>query len=140
MKVPRKTIDDHWMKANGEGRIVVAINGAIHETQPLEGALLRIVVFGSKANDIITVDPSVTVPATLDGGHGGRNRLRAGGGPTTLHGWFGANVLAGGPEMDSLIGRAGRAGAHRRHQLRLGSAAAGQAGVGKRRRRRRFRQ
>ena len=75
---------------------------------PSRADLLRIVVFGSKANDIITVDPSVTVPATLDGGHGGRNRLKAGGAPTTLHGWFGANVLAGGPEMDRLIGRAGR--------------------------------
>ena len=58
--------------AGGEGRIVVSINGTIDETQPLEGDLLRIVVFGSKANDIIRVDPSVTVPATLDGGHGGR--------------------------------------------------------------------
>ena len=94
--------------ANGEGRIVVSINGTIDELQPLEGDLLRIVVFGSKANDIIRVDPSVTVPATLDGGHGGRNRLNAGGAPTTLHGWFGANVLAGGPEKDRLIGRAGR--------------------------------
>ncbi len=94
--------------ANGAGRIVVSINGAIDENQPLEGDLLRIVVFGSKANDIITVDRSVTVPATLDGGHGGRNRLKAGGAPTTLHGWFGANVLAGGPERDRLIGRAGR--------------------------------
>ncbi len=94
--------------ADGLDRVRVSINGTIDETQPLERDLLRIVVFGSKANDVITVDPSVTVPATLDGGHGGRNRLKAGSAPTTLHGWFGANVLAGGPEMDRLIGRAGR--------------------------------
>ena len=68
----------------------------------------RIVVFGSKASDSITIDPSVTVPAvTLDGGHGGKNVLNAGSTPTREHGWFGRNTLVGGTDANELVGRAG---------------------------------
>ena len=60
-------------------------------------ALSQIIVFGSKTNDLITVDPSVTVPATLNGGTGGgKNTLKGGGGPTLENGWFGHNLLVGG--------------------------------------------
>ena len=38
--------------------------------------------YGSKANDKITVADGVTVPATLDGGRGGKNVLTGGGGYT----------------------------------------------------------
>src|SRR5205814_10256139 len=75
---------------------------------------LRVVVFGAKANDKITIEPSVTVAATIDGGHGGRNVLKGGDGElsqgtgTREHGWFGFNILIGGPGPNQLIGRAGQ--------------------------------
>ena len=51
---------------------------------------------------------AVTVPTTLDGGHGGVNLLTAGGGPATEFGWFPKkNVLKGGPANDTLTGRKG---------------------------------
>ncbi len=88
--------------------IQVAVNGVIDSLQPSRSSLDRIIVYGSKANDNITIDPSVTVPAvTLDGGHGGRNRLQAGSTPTREHGWFGFNTLIGGTDSNELVGRAG---------------------------------
>ncbi|MBX6315127.1 MAG: peptidylprolyl isomerase, partial [Isosphaeraceae bacterium] len=89
------------------GNIQVKVNNQIDAIQPPESELDRIVVYGAKASDTITVAPDVTLPATLDGGHGGTNVLKAGGGPTREHGWFGKNTLQGGPEDDALIGRAG---------------------------------
>jgi cyclophilin family peptidyl-prolyl cis-trans isomerase len=87
--------------------IEVIVNGQIDMNQPSTSSLDHIVVFGAKAGDTITVDPSVTLPATLDGGHGGRNVLKGGSGETREHGWFGFNTLIGGPGPNQLIGRAG---------------------------------
>ena len=53
------------------------------------------------------VDANVTVPTTLDGGHGGKNVVKGGGGPTREHGWFGHTVLVGGSGPNQLIGRKG---------------------------------
>ena len=95
--------------------IEVIVNGQVDLNQPpifttdrngVEHPL-RIVVFGAKANDRITIDPSVTVAATLDGGHGGRNVLKGGSSETREHGWFGFNTLIGGTGPNQLIGRAG---------------------------------
>jgi hypothetical protein len=66
-----------------------------------------IIVFGARANDRIAIDPSVTVPALIDGGHGGRNVLKGGAFETREHGWFGFNTLIGGTGPNQLIGRAG---------------------------------
>jgi hypothetical protein len=91
----------------GGQRIVVTINGVQDQTQPSALALQQIVVFGTKASTNIHVDPGVDVPTTLDGGHGGRNVVKAGGGPSRLHGWFGQTLLVGGGGPNQLIGRKG---------------------------------
>jgi cyclophilin family peptidyl-prolyl cis-trans isomerase len=87
--------------------ILVTVNGIPDTTQPLSTDINQIVVFGSKARDNITVDPALTQPATLDGGHGGRNVVKGGGGATLEHGWFGHTVLVGGVGPNELIGRKG---------------------------------
>ncbi len=89
------------------GRISVSVNGQVDALRTLESELDRIVVYGAKVGDAIRVSESVTLPTTLDGGHGGRNTVQAGGGPSRLHGWFGFNTLTGGPATDQLIGRQG---------------------------------
>jgi cyclophilin family peptidyl-prolyl cis-trans isomerase len=91
----------------GGQKIVVTINGVTDLVQPASSSLLHIVVFGTKANDNIQVDPNVTVPTTLDGGHGGNNVVKGGGGPTREHGWFGHTLLVGGVGSNQLIGRKG---------------------------------
>lgn len=90
------------------GRVSVSINGQIDTMQPLVSDLERVVVYGTKASDTITIAPDVPLLATLDGGLGGRNQLQAGDLPTRLHGWFGHNTLRGGAARDALIGRMGR--------------------------------
>jgi cyclophilin family peptidyl-prolyl cis-trans isomerase len=91
----------------GGQKILVTVNGVPDLTQPASSSLIQIVVFGTKANDNVQVDPSVTVPTTIDGGHGGKNVLKAGGGTTLEHGWFGFNVMIGGTGSNELIGRKG---------------------------------
>jgi cyclophilin family peptidyl-prolyl cis-trans isomerase len=88
--------------------IQVTVNGVVDSNHPLVSSLDQIVVYGSKANDRITVDPSVTVPATLDGGHGGRNKLVAGSYNVREHGWFGHTTLVGGSGRNQLVGRKGQ--------------------------------
>ena len=50
----------------------------------------------------------MTLPSVLDGGHGGRNRLKGGSTETLEHGWFGHTTLIGGTGPNQLIGRAGQ--------------------------------
>lgn len=90
-------------------KLQVTINGIIDANEPLVSTIDRIVVFGAKADDNVTIDPSVvpTIRVTLDGGHGGVNVLQAGGGPTREHGWFGQNTLIGGTGANQLVGRKG---------------------------------
>jgi cyclophilin family peptidyl-prolyl cis-trans isomerase len=90
-------------------KLVVSINGQYDVLQPLVSSIDRVVVYGSKANDNITVLPTVdpTLRVTLDGGHGGKNFLQAGAGPTRLHGWFGKTTLTGGTGANQLVGRKG---------------------------------
>ncbi|HKM52354.1 MAG TPA: hypothetical protein VJY33_03030, partial [Isosphaeraceae bacterium] len=92
---------------SGTPQLLVTVNGILDSNQPAVSSVNRLVVFGSKASDQITVDPSVTVPATLDGGHGGKNVVKAGSGPTLEHGWFGHTTLVGGTGTNQLIGRKG---------------------------------
>ncbi len=91
----------------GGQKIVVTIDGIPDLIQPAASSLTGIVVFGTKASDKIQVDSNVTVPATLDGGHAGRNVVKGGGGRTLEHGWFGHTVLVGGAGPNELIGRRG---------------------------------
>jgi cyclophilin family peptidyl-prolyl cis-trans isomerase len=91
----------------GGQKLQVTVNGIPDSIQPSTSLISQIVVFGTKASDNITVDPSVTIPATLDGGHGGKNLVKGGGGVTLEHGWFGHTLLAGGVGPNELIGRKG---------------------------------
>jgi cyclophilin family peptidyl-prolyl cis-trans isomerase len=91
----------------GGQKLQVTVNGIPDSIQPSTSLISQIVVFGTKARDNITVDPSVTIPATLDGGHGGKNLVKGGGGVTLEHGWFGHTLLAGGVGPNALIGRKG---------------------------------
>ncbi|MDX2036073.1 MAG: peptidylprolyl isomerase [Isosphaeraceae bacterium] len=93
---------------NVEGRLQVTVDDAIDQLQPLSTAIDSIVVYGTKADDTITIADSVTQRATLDGGHGGRNVINAGPTSSILHGWFGRNRMTGSPEYDLLYGRKGR--------------------------------
>ncbi len=97
---------------SGGQKIVVTVNGVPDLTQPTANSLYQIIVFGGKASTDVQVDPSVsaTIPVTLDGGHGGKNVIKAGAGPTREHGWFGYSLLIGGTGSDTLIGRKGRVG------------------------------
>ena len=104
------TITVHQVGDPTNGPVIqVNVNGVVDSQRPAVTSLSQIVVYGSKASDKITVGPEVTLPTTLDGGHGGQNVLQAGGGPTREHGWFGLNTLIAGPGAtnDALIGRAG---------------------------------
>ncbi len=95
----------HLTQVNGN--INVTVNGVLDSTQPAAGSLDLVVVYGSKNSDNIQVDAGITLPTTLDGGHGGKNTVVAGSGSSTLHGWFGQNTLTGGAGNDRLIGRKG---------------------------------
>lgn len=106
--VPRRKGTNVINVALAGENVQVTVNGVVDAIQPLESNLNRIVLYGSKANDRITVDPAISALVTLDGGHGGRNVLRAGSGDSTLHGWFGQNTLRGGDGNDTLVGRRGR--------------------------------
>ncbi|WP_158633671.1 peptidylprolyl isomerase [Tautonia sociabilis] len=91
-----------------DGRITVSVNGQIDQFRPLASDLERVVVYGTKASDTITISPEVPLLATLDGGLGGINKINAGDLPSRLHGWFGRNTLRGGAARDELIGRLGQ--------------------------------
>jgi cyclophilin family peptidyl-prolyl cis-trans isomerase len=98
---------------SGSGDLIqVTVNGVIDQTQPPTtgtGAVDRIGVFGGKrANNILFIDPSVTLPVTMEGGRAGRNKLTGGGGESREHGWFGYTTLIGGPGRNQLNGLKGR--------------------------------
>jgi cyclophilin family peptidyl-prolyl cis-trans isomerase len=94
--------------------IEVYVNNQLDTTQPaIETATTPgiddIIVYGRKAaNNVITIDPTVTVPAVIDGGHGAHNRLKSGSTETLLHGWFGHTTMIGGSGPNQMIGRAGQ--------------------------------
>jgi cyclophilin family peptidyl-prolyl cis-trans isomerase len=94
--------------ANGGSVVEVVVNGLLDKVQPGTGDILGVIVYGgNKAKNHITIDPSVTVPAIIDGGHGYKNRLVGGSAETTEHGWFGHSVLIAGSGPNQLIGLAG---------------------------------
>ncbi len=89
------------------GAINVSVNGVTDVLQPTVANVDSIVVYGSKANDNITIAPDVTNPVTLGGGTFGTNNLQAGGGPATEQGWYGKNTLAQGSSRNFQFGRRG---------------------------------
>ena len=105
---PHKT-NHIFVSESSSGVIQVNVNGLIDATQPTASSISQIVVSGTKANDGVTIEPSVdsSIQVTLDGGHGGLNALYAGAGATLEHGWFGRNVLHGGTAATRMIGQQG---------------------------------
>lgn len=94
--------------ATGTDAIQVAVNNVLDSTMPSVANISQIVVYGNKSSDRITVEPSVTVQTTLDGGTGGgKNILQAGSGATLEHGWYGHTLLIGGSGPNELVGRKG---------------------------------
>jgi hypothetical protein len=95
-------------QADGTSNLEVQVNGVIDPLTVPDTSITRIIVFGGKRvkNDI-TIDPSVTIPATISSGQAIRSRLYGGGGDTREHGWFGYTTLVGGTGPNQLIGLAG---------------------------------
>jgi cyclophilin family peptidyl-prolyl cis-trans isomerase len=89
--------------------IVVTVNGVVDNTVTSTSNINQIIVYGGKrVNNRVTIEPSVTVPASISSGQGRRSRLVGGAAETREHGWFGHSTLVGGPGPNQLIGRAGR--------------------------------
>jgi cyclophilin family peptidyl-prolyl cis-trans isomerase len=94
--------------ASGEA-IVVTLNGVVDDTVTSTSSINSIIVYGGRrVSNRITIEPSVTVPTTLDGGQSVRSRIVGGSGETREHGWFGHSTLVGGPGTNQLIGQAGK--------------------------------
>lgn len=95
-------------------RLIVDVNGRVDTLELRNGAgttgvtVSRIVVFGTKADDIITIGSDVRIPTTLNGGQGGSNTVQAGAFSSRIHAWYGRNRVIGSPQKDQIIGRAGR--------------------------------
>jgi cyclophilin family peptidyl-prolyl cis-trans isomerase len=91
------------------GNIEAIVNGVTDLNQPALNDVESIIVYGSTANDRITVDPSITVPVYLSGGTGGKDVLIAGGGPTAEQGWNAASTVEKQGESNNyLFGQAGK--------------------------------
>lgn len=101
----KDSVPNSILVTQNENRIQVFVDGLLDSTQPTVDSLDRIVVYGSKSNDRIQIAPGITVPATLDGGRGGINRLIAAAGDTVSHVWFGKNKVQIGTARDAVIGR-----------------------------------
>jgi cyclophilin family peptidyl-prolyl cis-trans isomerase len=89
------------------------VNGQLDTLQPLASDISSIQIYGSKAGDYITVDPSVdpAITVTASGGGGSlkhHNIIQAGAGPTIENAWFGKNTLIGGTGQNALYARAGK--------------------------------
>ena len=89
--------------------IVVTVNGVVDNTVTSTSNINQIIAYGGRrVSNRITIEPSVTVPTTLDGGQSVRSRIVGGSGETREHGWFGHSTLVGGPGPNKLIGQAGK--------------------------------
>jgi len=87
---------------------LVTVNGVLDTTGASSTGAQQIVVFGGKkANNQVVIDPSVTIPSTISGGQGLKNRLIGGSAETREHGWYGHTTLIGGSGPNQLIGLAG---------------------------------
>ena len=82
----------------------VSINGKMQSFAA--GSVSDIKVNAAGGNDSVTLDSTVTTPATLMGG-AGNDTLVAGGGNDSLNGGAGNDSLVAGSGSDSLVGAAG---------------------------------
>ncbi len=88
---------------DSDGQILVLVNGELDTVQPAIEETFRIVVYGSKASDTVTVSPTLPNPVTLNGGQSGQNVLQAGGGPALIQAFFGRNIVRGSAFDDRII-------------------------------------
>lgn len=86
------------------GDLQVVFNGLLDALQPEADNISRIVIYGSKKDDQITISPDITLPTLIDSGRGGNNVLVGGGGPLRAHVWYGRNTVTGGPNKDIIYG------------------------------------
>jgi len=86
-------------------RYEVLINNVI-VSRPQISSLSGISVMGVGGNDTISIDSSITLPVTLDGGSG-NDELIGGGGNDSLVGRGGKDTLLGGAGNDTLFGGMG---------------------------------
>jgi serralysin len=90
--------------AAGGGTLWVSADGAAH---PFTAALVHaITISGLGSNDTITLDPSVTVGATIAGG-AGNDSIVGGTGGDSLGGGQGDDTIAGAGGIDTIRGGAG---------------------------------
>lgn len=90
------------------GDLQVLVNGLLDENQPAAVDIDRINIYGSKKDDLITIEPNVTIPALISGGQGGTNVIQAGAGPLRGHAWFGRSTITGSPQKDNIFGAVGK--------------------------------
>ena len=93
--------------------IQVFVNGQLDINQPQAANITEIVVYGGKASNSITVDPTVdpTILVSLIGGHGKNhdNVLQARAARTLVQAWFGKkNASVAGSGENALIARQGK--------------------------------
>jgi cyclophilin family peptidyl-prolyl cis-trans isomerase len=108
-QIPNKnTIEIAEVGGTSGNLLQVKVNGIVDPTQIPASSIDQIIVFGGKrVRNQITIDSNVTIPATISGGQGFKNKITGGAGETREHGWFGYNTLIGGKGPNQLIGLAG---------------------------------
>jgi hypothetical protein len=89
------------------GALNVKVSNAIKTYSPPAGeSFTRIVLEGGPGNDLLQIDPALTLPALILAGTG-NDTLKAGSGPTVLVGGGGHDSLVAGPGDDILIAGTG---------------------------------
>lgn len=99
------SIDQVTNSATVGAIVQVTVDGVLDSTQPVASTLGGIVVYGGNTGNTIAVSQNVTVPTTLDAGHGGENFVQGGGTDSRIHAWFGRDVVQGGTGANAIIGR-----------------------------------
>jgi Ca2+-binding RTX toxin-like protein len=81
---------------NGEIRVRATNDGFVRSFSP--SIVQSISVTGGAGNDLITIDPAITLPSVIQGGEG----------DDTLNGGSGKDRIEGGPGADEILGNGGR--------------------------------
>src|SRR5579883_1848298 len=96
------------VKQISPGVMEVTIAGQTQDFGSTANPVTGIYADGGAGDNVITLDPSVTVPATLKGGTG-KDQLTGGSGPNLIIGNGGDDVLIGGPANDTITAGTGNA-------------------------------